>query len=150
MSESGESNAELARAQHETAALGCDLVLLASVANVTYVSGFEVPFPIGASAEMAFGPPLALFAARETASWLVAARPNVAAAQQQSRLEQMVIAEAFDTFQDIDPKRSSWGRCGSRSRRLGPPIGKRHSALRDATCRTPLPGCWRRSFRGWS
>jgi len=39
------TNQELARAQSALAAAGCDFVLLSSLANVTYVSHFEVPFP---------------------------------------------------------------------------------------------------------
>lgn len=96
------TNAELMRAQQATNGIGCDAVLLSSVANVTYISGFEVPFPIGASAEMAYGPTLALFATRDAGSWLIASRPNAASAGQQSRLGQLVVAEAFDTFTDID------------------------------------------------
>lgn len=98
----GEINYELARARDAARQIGCDAVLLASVANVTYVSGFEVPFPIGASAEMAYGPTLALFAVRDSGSWLVVSRPNAATAGQQSRLDQQIVFEAFDTFQNID------------------------------------------------
>jgi Xaa-Pro aminopeptidase len=89
--------------------VGCDFVLLSSLANITYVSGFEVPYPIGASAEMAFGPTLALFSAVATdddGSWLIASRPNAANAQKQSRLHQLAIFEAFDTFAAIDSRRS--------------------------------------------
>lgn len=99
------SNEELARARFSTRSHGCDAVLLSSIANVTYVSGFEVPFPLGASAEMAYGPTLALFSTRDSGSsgsWLIASRPNAAAAQQASRLDQVLVAEAFDASVDID------------------------------------------------
>jgi len=58
----GEShtNDELARANAALEASSCDAALLSSLANVTYVSGYEVPFPIGAGAEFAYGVPLAL------------------------------------------------------------------------------------------
>jgi Xaa-Pro aminopeptidase len=95
-------NEELERARASTHTLGCDVVLLASIANVTYVSGYEVPFPLGASAEMAYGPTLALFSVRDTGSWLIVGRPNAGAAQQASRLGEVLIAEAFDTHLDID------------------------------------------------
>ena len=46
-------NEELGRAHAELAAAGCDGALLSSLANVTYVSGYEVPVPIGAGADFA-------------------------------------------------------------------------------------------------
>jgi Xaa-Pro aminopeptidase len=96
------SNEELARARASTRSLGCDAVLLSSIANVTYISGFEVPFPLGASAEMAYGPTLALFSVKDNGSWLIAGRPNAAAAERSSRLDKVLVAEAFDTHLDID------------------------------------------------
>ena len=74
-------NEELARAQNSAAAAGCDFVLLSSLHNVTYVSGFEAPIPVGAGAETAYGPSLALCAARENGSWLIASASNAAAAR---------------------------------------------------------------------
>lgn len=44
-------NEELDRARTVLKAAGCDFALLSSLANVTYVSGFEVPVPLGATAQ---------------------------------------------------------------------------------------------------
>lgn len=41
-------NEEWLRADDACAQAGCDAFLLSSLADVTYVSGFEVPVPVGA------------------------------------------------------------------------------------------------------
>ena len=64
-------NQELNQARQALAAALCDAVLLSSLANVTYVSGYEVPVPVGAHAEMAYGPDLALCTVDDSGSWLV-------------------------------------------------------------------------------
>jgi Xaa-Pro aminopeptidase len=100
------ANEELARAQAELASLPCDFALLSSIANVTYVSGYEVPFPIGAGAEFAYGGTFALLPARGAGSTLIVSRMNAAKAQKSSRLDSLSIFEAFDTFNDVHPSES--------------------------------------------
>ncbi|MBX3066085.1 MAG: aminopeptidase P family protein [Anaerolineae bacterium] len=95
-------NEELARARSAARSSGCDAVLLSSIANITYISGFEVPFPLGAGAEMGYGPTLALFGVRDHSSWLIPSRSNAGAAEKQSRLDHMVVFETFDTWAAID------------------------------------------------
>ena len=97
-------NEELERAKNSVATAGCDFVLLSSLHNVTYVSGFEVPVPIGAGAETAYGPCLALCAARESGSWLITSASNAAAASEQSRLSQTLVFGNFDSFAPLDSK----------------------------------------------
>ncbi len=97
-------NEELAQAQTALRAAGCDFVLLSSIHNVTYVSGFEVPIPVGAGAETAYGPSLALCAARSDGSWLITSASNGGAARAQSRLGKTLIFGNFDSFAPLDSK----------------------------------------------
>ena len=97
-------NEELARAQSSVTALGCDFMLLSSLHNVTYVSGFEVPIAVGAGAETAYGPSLALCAARGDGSWLIVSAANTSAAKAQSRLNNMWVFGTFDSFNPLDSR----------------------------------------------
>ena len=99
-----ETNEELARAQAEATAIGCDFMLLSSLHNVTYVSGFEVPVPVGAGAETAYGASLALCAARGEGSWLVVSAANANAARAQSRLGEPAVFGTFDSFNPLDSR----------------------------------------------
>ena len=94
-------NEELARAQSSVAAIDCDFMLLSSLHNVTYVSGFEVPIAVGAGAETAYGPSLALCNARSEGSWLIVSAANAAA---QSRLSNTLVFGTFDSFNWIDSR----------------------------------------------
>jgi hypothetical protein len=75
------TNDELARANAALATGGCDAALLSSLANVTYVSGYEVPVPIGAGAEFAYGVPLALCGRAARAGCLIVPDGGMAAAR---------------------------------------------------------------------
>lgn len=99
-------NEELARAQAAVAAAGCDFILLSSLHNVTYVSGFEVPVPVGAGAETAYGPSLALCAVRGAGSWLIVSASNANAAKAQSRLNKLSVFGTFDSFNPLDSRES--------------------------------------------
>lgn len=95
---------ETLRARTEIAADGCDFALLSSIHNVTYASGFEVPTPIGAGAETAYGPSLALLDARSDGSRLIVSAANAAAAQAQSQLRDTAVFATFDSFTPRDSK----------------------------------------------
>lgn len=84
---------------------GCDFVLLSSLANVTYVSGWEVPVPIGAGAELSFGIPLAVVAADAAAS-LIVPNSSLAAAMAQSGWERIAPFSTFDSFEPSDSRES--------------------------------------------
>ena len=96
-------NEELARAHEALADCGCDAALLSSLANVTYVSGYEVPVPIGAGAEFAYGPPLALCGRMAPEGCLIVPDGSVAPAREQARLGELL---AFDTFDGFTAKDS--------------------------------------------
>src|SRR5215216_6571977 len=93
-----DSNHELGRAHEALAASGCDAALLSSLANVTYVSGYEVPVPIGAGAEFAYGPPLALCGRAVPQGCLIVPDGSAAAAREQSRLGGLLRFDTFDGF----------------------------------------------------
>ena len=112
-------NEELTRAQSALAAAGCDFALLSSLANVTYVSHFEVPLPIGAGAEFAYGPPLALFAARGTASCLIVPDGSANAAAEQSGLADLLAFDTFDGFAAKDSQSAFLARIGEALRQVG-------------------------------
>ncbi len=95
-------NDELTQARHALAAAGCDAVLLASLANVTYVSGYEVPVPVGAHAEMAYGPDLALCSVGDGGSWLIVPAGAAAGAGKKSRLDGVIPFDGFDSFHATD------------------------------------------------
>jgi Xaa-Pro aminopeptidase len=96
---------ELERARAEAAPI-CDWVLLQSLANVTYATGYEVPVPLGAGFELAFGPPVALFGTRDASSALIVVAGDHAAAQDATRVDAVVPFDGFDSFVPTDSARS--------------------------------------------
>src|SRR5215210_4933633 len=98
------TNEELERARAALAAAGCDVALLSSVTNVTYVSGFEVPHAVGVSAAVAYAAPFAVLAVRDTATWLAASVFHTAQAQRESRLDHLMTFAGFDSFHATDPR----------------------------------------------
>ena len=99
-------NEELARVRAALTAAGCDFALLSSLANVTYASGWEVPVPLGALAELAYGPPLLLCAAREPAAWLIVPNASVDAANERASVDAVVPFDTFDSFAPTDSRAS--------------------------------------------
>ena len=95
-------NEEWMRADVACAEAGCDVVLLSSLADVTYLSGFEVPIPLGAGAEFAYGSPLAICTVRDAYGWLVVPDGLLGEAQAQSRLDALVPFATFDHRQPVD------------------------------------------------
>ncbi len=95
---------ELGKACAELRRIGADVAVLASVANVTYVTGVEVPIPYGAMAELTYAPWLAVLSAREEHGWAIV--PNFAASlfpDQSSGFETRPF-ESFDSFADSSPR----------------------------------------------
>jgi Xaa-Pro aminopeptidase len=99
-------NEELARANEELAAAGCDAALLSSLANVTYVSGYEVPVPLGAGAEFAYGVPLALCGRAAGDGCLIVPDGGAGAAREQSRMGELLAFDSFDGFRELDSRAS--------------------------------------------
>src|SRR5258706_7385574 len=93
-------NEELARARAALAAAGCDVALLASVTNVTYVSGFEVPLPVGVSAAVPYASPFAVLSVKEPATWLATSIFHTTQATRESRLDHLLTFAGFDSFKE--------------------------------------------------
>ncbi|MDQ3411108.1 MAG: M24 family metallopeptidase [Chloroflexota bacterium] len=97
---------ELGRARAALAAAGCDYALLSSLANVTYASQWEVPVPLGAGAELAWGGPLLLVAARDEAAWLIVPNGSESAARAEAAVDGIIGFETFDSFTATDARQS--------------------------------------------
>jgi Xaa-Pro aminopeptidase len=112
-------NQELVRARAALAAGGCDFALLSSLANVTYASNWEVPIPLGALAELAYGQPLLLLAAREPAAWLIAPNAYENVARERASVSEVLAFETFDSFKPTDSHRSYLGQILTAFRHAG-------------------------------
>ncbi len=87
---------------------GLDFALLTSMANVTYASGYEVPVPLGALADLSYSGPMALIGAR-SGSWLLVPDSAGAAAKSQSWCEEIREFATFDSFTVVDSRSSLVG-----------------------------------------
>ena len=94
-------NEERRRAYQALQHAGCDLALVSSPGNVTYLSGWEAPLPIGALAELAYGPALVVCEPRASACRLVVAASGAEHARNTSELPTTVFG-SFDSFEPID------------------------------------------------
>src|SRR5688572_11551433 len=97
---------ELRRTCEALRAAGSDAALLSSTANVTYASGWEVPVPLGAGAELAWGQPLLLVAAHEETVWLIVPNGSEGAARSVAAVDQIVPFDTFDSFNPTDSRQS--------------------------------------------
>ena len=113
------ANQEWERAHVASAQAGIDAFLLSSLADVTYVSGFEVPIPIGAGAEFAYGIPLAFCTVGDPHGWLVVPDGMAAQARSQSRLDEWVTFDTFNHLQQTDSAESFVGAIRSTLRGVG-------------------------------
>lgn len=95
-------NEELTRARAALAAADCDIAVLSSIANVTYVSGFEVPHAVGVGGAVPYAAPFAVVTVRGAATWLAASVFHTAQAKRESRLDQLLCFAAFDSFEATD------------------------------------------------
>lgn len=99
-------NQEWARAAAACTQAGLDTFLLSSYADVTYVSGFEAPPPIGAGSEMAYGIALAVGHVRDHHGWLIVPDSQAGAARTASRLDEVVAFDSFDGFKPLNSEAS--------------------------------------------
>lgn len=112
-------NEELARASATLADAGCDFALLSSLANVTYASGWEVPVPIGALAELAYGVPLLLLNTHEPLAWLIVPNASAADAEERARVAEILSFDTFDSFNPTDSRASFLAQLRDALRRAG-------------------------------
>lgn len=84
----------------------CDLVLLSSRENVTFVSGFEVPPGVGVIEATTYAPPFSVFSVRDTSSCLGVSIFEAAKAERESRFDHMLTFAAFRDFEESDSTQS--------------------------------------------
>lgn len=92
---------EIARTRSALRDAGIDVAVVSSIANATYVTGIEVPLPVGAGAELTFAPWLAVLTATNGASALVA--PQGAGSGAAANGYELFGFEGFDSFNETDP-----------------------------------------------
>ena len=97
---------ELNRARDALLRAGHDAALLSSTANVTYAGGWEVPVPLGALAELAWGQPLLLITAHDAGSWLIVPNAYEAAARATATVDEVIPFDTFDSFNPTDSRQS--------------------------------------------
>src|SRR5215207_8848787 len=94
-------NEELARSRVALTAAGVDVALLSSLANVTYASGWEVPVPLGALADLSYGQPLLVCSVDTAAAVLVVPDAYHGAASADAAVDEVIVFETFDSFRPI-------------------------------------------------
>ena len=112
---------ELARVQAVVAQAGCDLAILSSVANVTYVSGFAVPHAVGFSAVVPYAGPFAVVSRYSADACLAVSVFHAEWAKRDSRLTGLLTYAAFDNFAPTDPRESYLGALLSALQQAGMP-----------------------------
>jgi len=107
VSPTGTPAGQLARAAESLRAAGLDLALLATPPNVTYVSGFEAPLPVGYVTEVTgWRPCLALLRASDATGWLIVPDVLEEAARGQAWFERVLPFDSLGHFEPVDPARS--------------------------------------------
>ena len=98
---------ELKRACHYLKNAGIDIALLTSHENIAYVSGFDLPLPIGSPNDFSGGYPLAavIVNSREERAALIVAGMYAGVARKQAYLSDIKPFQIFDHFNDVDPVR---------------------------------------------
>lgn len=104
---SGRLPDQLQRATESLRAAGLDFALLATPPNVTYVSGFEAPLPVGYVTEVTgWRPCLALLRSADGGGWLIAPDVLLDAAREQTWFERVLSFDSLGHFAPVDPERS--------------------------------------------
>lgn len=89
---------ELDKTRAELRSLGADLAVISSYANLTYVTGTEVPLPVGALHELTYAPWLAVISA--TGAGLVT---NSTSSPATDHGFDLIPFDGFDSFNPTDP-----------------------------------------------
>lgn len=91
-----ERNPELEKVRAELKSR-CDIALLTSPPDVTYISGYEVPHTFGPITAAAYSAPFTVFTVNDGDTWLAASVFEAGVAAQQSRLAQLLTFAVFDS-----------------------------------------------------
>jgi len=101
---------QLLRAAECLRSAGVDLGLFATPPNVTYVSGFEAPMPVGYVTEVTgWLPPVALVRASDAAGWLVVPDLLLPAATNQTWFDRVLPFDTLGHFTPMNPEGSFRG-----------------------------------------
>jgi len=119
MTRSTADNEELTRSRAALAAAGVDVAVLSSLANVTYASGWEVPVPLGALADLSYGQPLLVCSTSDAAAVLVVPDAYRAEASAQAAVDEVIAFETFDSFRPSDSRQSFIGSVAEALGRVG-------------------------------
>lgn len=106
-------NEALSKACAELRAAGFDGALLGSIANVTWVTGVEVPIPYGAGPALTYSSWLALVDAREETGWAIVPNSAVAAFADPASGFTAAPFDTFDSFAPTEPRASYIGAIGT-------------------------------------
>jgi Xaa-Pro aminopeptidase len=98
---------EIARTRSALRAAGIDVAVLSSIANVTYVTGMEIPIPLGAGFEMTYAPWLAVVSAE---GGLALVAPKGAGGEAVANGYEHFEFDGFDSFDPTDPAGSYAGK----------------------------------------
>ncbi len=111
---------QLLRAAECLRAAGFDAVLLSTPPNVTYVSGFEVPMPVGYVTEVTgWLPPVALVRTSDAAGWLIVPDLLLPAATSQAWFDRILTFDTLGHFEPADPEGSFEGALRAALREAG-------------------------------
>ena len=117
---SAEPAEQLLRAAECLRSAGFDAALFATPPNVTYVSGFEVPMPVGYVTEVTgWLPSVALVRASDAAGWLVVPDLLLPAAASQAWSDRILTFDTLGHFEPDDPQRSFEGALRTALREAG-------------------------------
>jgi Xaa-Pro aminopeptidase len=152
MTRTAADNEELSRARAALRAVGADVALLSSLANVTYASGWEAPVPLGALADLSYGQPLLICSVTNAAAVLVAPDAYQAEASANAAVDEVIVFETFHSFRPTDSRQSFLDGVAEALRRAGASGGRGTLAVEermlplavDRLVGETLPG-WRRA-----
>ena len=139
---------ELERARGALAEAGADVAILSSLGNVTYASGWEVPVPFGALAELAYGEPLLVLGVRDGSAVLVVPDAYAAAARAGSWAADVVAFDTFDGFRATDARGSFLAAIREALRGLGATGGRGTLAVEGRTLPQAVGGMLGEEFGG--
>lgn len=149
MTRSIADNEELTRACSALAAAGADVVLLSSLANVTYASGWEVPVPLGALADLSYGQPLLVCSAKIPSAVLVVPNAYQAEASAQAAVDEVIPCETFDSFRPTDSRQSFLDGVAEALRRVGATHSQGTLAVEGRTLPLAVAQLLDQTLPGW-
>lgn len=129
---------ELAKLRAELAADGCALAVFGSMEGITYATGWEVPVPLGAGADLAWGRPT-LVVSNEVAV-LVVPDGLESAARGMAEVDDIVPFATFDGVTPIDGRDAYIGALAQALRSV--PVGRKRGVVALEGRSLPAAAAW--------